>query len=124
MGQTKKHSLIESTINIAIGYLVALASQLVIFPFYGIEISIRQNLAIGAWFTVISIIRSYALRRWFNGIMVRGATLLHEELILLREVHAAARRMMRFCGVDKQEFDRSYLQLTETVHDVNDFDQN
>ena len=71
MSQTKKHSLIESFSNVAIGYFVALGSQLAIFPLYGIHIPIQHNIAIGAWFTVISIIRSYVLRRWFNRVTAK-----------------------------------------------------
>jgi len=64
--QTKTQSAIESCLNVAIGYLVALASQLAVFPMFGINIPLSDNIAIGAWFTVISIIRSYAVRRMFN----------------------------------------------------------
>ena len=64
--QSRLHSLIESASNIAIGYLVALASQIAVFPMFDIHVSIGDNLAIGAWFTVISLIRSYAVRRLFN----------------------------------------------------------
>ncbi len=64
--QTRIESLIESLINIAIGYSVALASQLLIFPMFGIEVPLSTNLLIGAWFTAISLIRSYVIRRWFN----------------------------------------------------------
>ena len=64
--QTKTQSLIESVINILIGYLVALASQLVIFPWFGINVPLTDNLLIGFWFTAISLIRSYAVRRYFN----------------------------------------------------------
>ena len=71
MSQTKKHSLIESFSNVAIGYFVALGSQLAIFPLYGIHIPLQHNIAIGAWFTVISIIRSYVLRRWFNRVTAK-----------------------------------------------------
>ncbi len=67
MQQTRRHSLIESCTNVAIGYFVALASQLAIFPMFGIRVSIGDNILIGAYFTVISICRSYALRRWFTG---------------------------------------------------------
>jgi hypothetical protein len=66
MKQTKLQSMIESITNVAIGYLVALFSQIVIFPFYDINISMSDNLMIGAWFTVISITRSYLIRRYFN----------------------------------------------------------
>ena len=68
--QKKIHSLIESLANVAIGYFVALASQLLIFPFFNIHVTLRDNIAIGLWFTIISIIRSYTLRRLFtNGIV-------------------------------------------------------
>jgi hypothetical protein len=70
MSQTKTHSLIESATNILIGYTVALVSQLVIFPMYGINIPLSDNIAIGAWFTVVSLVRSYVIRRWFNKITV------------------------------------------------------
>lgn len=66
MSQTRLGSLIESLLNVAIGYWVALLSQLVILPMYGVHVPLSTNLAIGAWFTAISIVRSYALRRWFN----------------------------------------------------------
>jgi hypothetical protein len=66
MSQTKKHSFLESLTNVGVGYGVALASQVLIFPLYGIHIPLSDNIAIGIWFTVISIIRSYVLRRWFN----------------------------------------------------------
>ena len=65
-GQTKLQSLIESIANIVIGYLVALASQLAVFPLFGINIPLSDNLLIGFWFTVVSLIRSYAVRRYFN----------------------------------------------------------
>ena len=52
--------------NVAIGYGVALVSQLVVFPIFGINVPLSTNLAIGACFTVISIARSYIVRRVFN----------------------------------------------------------
>jgi hypothetical protein len=66
MKQTRRHSFIESCTNVLIGYFVALASQLVIFPMFGIHVAFRDNILIGLYFTAISILRSYALRRWFT----------------------------------------------------------
>ena len=66
--QSKKHSFLESCANVTIGYLVALASQMVIFPQFDIHVDMKTNIEIGAWFTVVSIARSYALRRVFNRI--------------------------------------------------------
>jgi len=64
--QTRAESLKESACNIAIGYTVALLSQLVVFPIVGVHVSIGTNLEIGLYFTIISLIRSYLVRRWFN----------------------------------------------------------
>lgn len=66
MSQTKRQSLIESATNIAIGYTVALLSQLIVFPLVGIHVSFSTNLEIGLYFTLISLVRSYLVRRWFN----------------------------------------------------------
>lgn len=73
MNQTRLGSLIESLMNIVIGYAVALLSQLVLFPMFDIHIPFSSNLWIGAWFTVISLVRSYTLRRWCNARLQRAA---------------------------------------------------
>lgn len=64
--QSKTHSIIESIVNVIVGYFVALASQIIIFPLFGIYATIKDNIYIGLWFTVISICRSYILRRIFT----------------------------------------------------------
>jgi len=64
--QTKLQSLLESLTNISIGYLVAVGSQFVLFPMFDIHISVADNFIIGIWFTLISLVRGYAVRRWFN----------------------------------------------------------
>lgn len=64
--QTKKMSLVETCCNVAIGYVVAILSQLLVFPIFDIHIPFSDNLLIGLWFTVISIIRGYLVRRLFN----------------------------------------------------------
>lgn len=64
--QSRKMSMVETACNVTIGYIVAVLSQLAIFPFFGIYVSIEDNLLIGVYFTVISIIRGYVLRRVFN----------------------------------------------------------
>lgn len=64
--QTRTHSLIESVTNVAVGYAVAVASQLAVFPLFDIRVSFTDNLQIGLWFTAISIARSYIIRRIFT----------------------------------------------------------
>lgn len=72
MNQSRIQSLIESLTNVAIGYFVALASQLVIFPWYGIRLPLAENIKIGVWFTIVSVVRSYVIRRWFNGFKAKS----------------------------------------------------
>jgi len=64
--QTRFQSFIESLANIAIGYGVALGAQLLVFPLFSINIPMSSNIAIGIIFTLVSLVRSYALRRFFN----------------------------------------------------------
>ena len=64
--QSKLQSLIESLTNILIGYLTALLSQVLIFPLFDIDVSFQDNLLIGLYFTIISLLRSYLVRRYFN----------------------------------------------------------
>lgn len=73
MTQTRLGSLIEAAMNIGIGYVVAILSQILIFPLFGIHIPLSDNLLIGLWFTGISLVRSYVIRRWFNARLHRAA---------------------------------------------------
>lgn len=70
--QSKLQSLIESFTNILIGYLTALLSQVLIFPLFDIYVTFQDNLLIGLYFTIISLIRSYLVRRYFNYINLKG----------------------------------------------------
>ena len=64
--QTRLMSLVESVANIVVGYGVAVLTQLLVFPLFGLAVSLGENLMIGLIFTVVSLARSYALRRLFN----------------------------------------------------------
>lgn len=66
--QTRTQSVIESVINVLIGYVVAVVSQMVIFPVFGIQVGLVDNLLIGCYFTIVSLVRSYFVRRFFNRI--------------------------------------------------------
>ena len=64
-------SLAESVTNVVVGYGVAVVTQILIFPVFGLHTTLAQNLTMGAVFTVVSIARSFALRRLFETIRVR-----------------------------------------------------
>lgn len=72
--QSRLMSLVEAGANVAVGFLVALATQLVVFPVFGLEATLGQNLAIGGVFTAVSVVRSYLLRRAFEALRARGKT--------------------------------------------------
>jgi hypothetical protein len=66
MGQTKKASIIETITNILIGYWINFLGNWFILPLFGMEVSFSQNIQIGLLFTIISVARSYGLRRLYN----------------------------------------------------------
>lgn len=66
MKQSRAMSLVEATANVVVGYGVAVATQILIFPIFGLHTTLAQNLKMGAVFTVVSIARSIALRRLFE----------------------------------------------------------
>ena len=66
MAQSNLASFTESFINVSIGYAVALCTQLIVFPLYGFDVTISEQLSIGLIFTCISLARMYIIRRFFN----------------------------------------------------------
>ena len=70
MKQSRTISLVESLTNVAVGYSIAVITQIVVFPLFGLTTTLTENMAMGAIFTVVSIARSYCLRRTFEGLRV------------------------------------------------------
>ncbi len=66
MTQSCRMSLIEAITNVAVGYMLAVATQIIVFPWFSLHPSIGQSLALGGVFIGISLLRSYALRRLFE----------------------------------------------------------
>ena len=69
MAQTKLGSIAEAWANIAVGFGINFTANLCILPLFGFKgLTVRNNFIIGIIYTVISLVRSYVLRRWFNGL--------------------------------------------------------
>ena len=66
MLQTKRQSLIETLTNVAIGYLISFIANMLVLPLYGYNINLTDGVLISIIFTIISIVRGYMVRRWFN----------------------------------------------------------
>ena len=70
--QSRLMSLLESITNVVVGFAVALATQAILFPLLGWHITTGDNLLVAAIFTVVSIARSFTLRRLFEALRARG----------------------------------------------------
>ena len=64
--QSRLHSFLEAWSNTIVGYVLNLGVQLIVYPFYGARFTFSQNIQIGLIFMLVSITRSYILRRHFN----------------------------------------------------------
>ena len=71
MKQSRAMSMVEAVANVIVGYALAIATQLAVFPLFGIEAALGEHLAIGLAFVGVSLVRSYALRRLFERIRAR-----------------------------------------------------
>lgn len=68
MSQTRIGSIVEAWANIAVGFSINYVANLLIFPLFGMHISLIDNFYMGCIYTGISLVRSYVIRRWFNGL--------------------------------------------------------
>lgn len=74
ISQSRKHSIIESFTNIIVGLGVSITANNYVLPAVaGCSLTVQQNVAISVIFTIISLIRSYLLRRAFNRWHVKNA---------------------------------------------------
>ena len=64
--QSKRESMIESLTSTTIGIIIGIVLNLTILPIFGYPVSLSDSLWISVIFTIVSIIRSYVIRRFFN----------------------------------------------------------
>ncbi len=72
MRQSRRLSLVEAAVNVALGYGLALLAQALLFPLLGLAVTLAQSLQIGLAFTLLSLARAYVLRRLFERFAGRG----------------------------------------------------
>lgn len=72
MKQSRWMSLVEAVTNVLVGYGVAVATQWMVFPLFGLYATLQENLLIGLIFTAVSLVRSYVLRRAFEAWRVKA----------------------------------------------------
>ena len=71
MKQSRAMSLFEAATNVVVGYVLAVATQIVVFPWFGIETGLAEHMTIGLTFFGVSLARGYLLRRLFEALQAR-----------------------------------------------------
>lgn len=66
MTQSRAMSFVEAAANVVVGYVLAIATQIAVFPLFGLEAALVDHLAIGLAFLGVSLVRGYLLRRLFE----------------------------------------------------------
>ena len=64
--QSRQRSALEAVTNVVVGFLVAVAANLLVLPAFGYQVTVYDSFAIGCVFTVVSMMRTYFLRRLSN----------------------------------------------------------
>lgn len=65
-GQSRRSAIFEAWTNVVIGFSVNYFANFAILPLIGVHISPADNFWLGWLYTAVSVMRSYAIRRWFN----------------------------------------------------------
>lgn len=66
MGQSRLMSLVEAVANVGLGFVLAVLTQLAVLPWFGVRLTLGANMLLSVAFTVVSVVRAYALRRLFE----------------------------------------------------------
>lgn len=80
MNQSRFLSLLEASINVVIGFAVSYLIGLVVYPLYGFNASGTKVFTITLIFTVASLARMYAIRRFFNNRVHELALLIQRKI--------------------------------------------
>ena len=64
--QSKRESMVETLTNVGIGWFISFIANMLVLPLFGYNINLTDGLLISIIFTIISIVRGYVVRRWFN----------------------------------------------------------
>ena len=64
--QSKKQSLIETLTSVGIGWFISFIANMLVLPLFGYNINLTDGVLISIIFTIISIVRGYLIRRFFN----------------------------------------------------------
>ena len=64
--QSKRESMIETLTSVFVGWLIGVILNLTVLPLFDYNITVVDSLLVSLIFTVISVVRGYLIRRFFN----------------------------------------------------------
>ena len=71
--QSRKQSAVEVIVSTVVAFAISAALQeWVVTPLFNLNTNHAENLGITCFFTVVSLVRSYLFRRFFNWLHSRG----------------------------------------------------
>ena len=76
-GQPRLFSFLEALCNTLLGFGISVLANWLLLPLWGFAVSPRASVEIGLAFTLVSVARSYLLRRLFNWYHTRRRSLHH-----------------------------------------------
>ncbi len=82
--QSRRMSLVESVTNVGIGFAVSVVANAAVLPLFGMHASLRDVVGIGGVMTVVSVVRSYSLRRTFEAFRPKQGGIVMLTFHLLR----------------------------------------
>ena len=64
--QSKQQSLVEAVSNTLFGFVTTIIVSYPLYWLFNVEVNFGQVTGLTAAFTLVSVIRNYIIRRWFN----------------------------------------------------------
>lgn len=66
VGQSPRSSVAEAWMNIVIGFSINFMVNMALLPLVNASFTAGENFMLGWIYTAVSIVRQYAIRRWWN----------------------------------------------------------
>jgi len=66
VGQSPRSSVAEAWMNIVIGFGINFMVNMALLPLVNASFTAGENFMLGWIYTAVSIVRQYAIRRWWN----------------------------------------------------------
>lgn len=64
--QSRRMSIIEAVVNTVLGFVISVWIQIIMFGLYDVALSVFASMIMTAVYTLVSIVRGYFIRRFFN----------------------------------------------------------